>query len=384
MEKIHFKQFILFTISALLPTQSFSQIYQNSFTGASACPTAGNIPVTDPNVTGTSVTRTTITCTMLANAFNSTTLNNTATLNDNSYIEFSATAATGYILNVTSLSFFRQGSATAPNQMEIRYSTDGFATFTNWGAAPNTVTTPGATTVWDFPDFSTATGATITFRIYPYGTIRSDGGAANASSTGTLRIDNVTINGTATTPMPVRLISFVGNIQDHTITIQWSTTWEDQNLGFEIQKSIDAVHFETIGYVEGKLNTHTRSDYTFSDTDVRPGQIYYFRLKQLDVDGHFEFSRIIGVNSDPGKGSFVYPNPNKGSFTLSTSGKIPHDFKFFNSSGTGIPINTQLSEKTPNLFVISSKEQIPPGIYHLKVTRMDNRSQPKLFKIVIE
>jgi hypothetical protein len=129
------KQFLLFTITTLLPVQSFAQIYQNSFTGASACPTAGNVPVMDPNATGTAATRSTMTCTMFANAFNSTTLNNTAAVNDNSYIEFSVTAVPGYQLNLTSLSFFRQGSATAPNQLEIRYSTDGFVTSTNWGGS---------------------------------------------------------------------------------------------------------------------------------------------------------------------------------------------------------------------------------------------------------
>jgi hypothetical protein len=384
METIYVKQLLLFTITALLPAPTFAQIYQNAFTGASACPTAGNSPVMDPNATGTVVTRTTITCTMLANAFNSTTLSNTLTINDNSYIEFSATAATGYLLNVTSLSFFRQGSATAPNQLEIRYSTDGFATSTTWGAAPNTVTTPGATTVWDFPDFTTSTGATITFRIYPYGTQRSDGGTATASASGSLRIDNVRINGTVSSPMPVRLIYFAGSFQDHAINLKWTTAWEEQNLGFEVQKSMDAVHFETIGYVEGKLTEKNRSDYSFKDRDLHPGQIHYYRLKQLDMDGRFEFSNIIAIQSDPGESCFVYPNPSKGRFTLSTSGKIPHDFKFFNASGTGIPIDTQLSEKTPNLFVISSRDVLPPGIYHLKVTRQYDRSIPKVFKIMIE
>ncbi|WP_254413032.1 T9SS type A sorting domain-containing protein [Dyadobacter diqingensis] len=384
MKKIYFKQFLLFTITALLPVLSFAQIYQNSFTGASACPTAGNVPVMDANATGTAATRSTMTCTMFANAFNSTTLNNTAAINDNSYIEFSVTAAPGYQLNLTSLSFFRQGSASAPNQLEIRYSTDGFATSTNWGAAPNTTTTPGATTVWDFADFSTALGATITFRIYPYGTQRSDLGAARASTGGTIRLDNIIINGTVSNPMPVKLISFEGAIEENVIALKWSTAWEEQNQGFEIQRSSNAVNFETIGYVDGKSTVKNRSDYSFKDTDVHPGQTYYFRLKQLDLDGSFEFSRIIAVNADPGEDSFIFPNPNTGNFTVSTSGKISGHFKLYNASGAEIPIDTPLSGKTPNSFVISPKGLIRPGIYHLKVISTDNSSTSKPFRVVVE
>ena len=102
-----------------------------------------------------------------ANVFNSSTLNNTASVVATSYIEFSVTANAGYILNLSSLSFFRQASSTAPNQLEVRYSKDGFSTFTAWGAAPNTPTT-GSTALWDFTDFSSSVGGTVQFRIYPY------------------------------------------------------------------------------------------------------------------------------------------------------------------------------------------------------------------------
>ena len=172
-----------------------AQIYVNTFTGVSACPTNGNTPTMAANSTGTAASRTTITCNSTANVFNSTTLNNTSSISNTSYIEFSATANSGFILNLTSVSFFRQGSGSAPNKMEVRYSTDGFSTSTTWGSAPVTPTT-GITATWDFADFSTGTAGTVTFRIYPYGTTRCDLAAGAASSTGTFRVDNVTINGT--------------------------------------------------------------------------------------------------------------------------------------------------------------------------------------------
>jgi hypothetical protein len=172
-----------------------AQIYVNTFTGGSACPTNGNTPTMATNSTGTAVSRATITCNSTANVFNSTTLNNTSSISNTSYIQFSATANSGFILNLTSVSFLRQGSNSAPNQMEVRYSTDGFSTSTTWGSAPVTPTA-GTTATWDFADFSTGTAGTVTFRIYPYGTTRCDLAVGAASNTGTFRIDNLTINGT--------------------------------------------------------------------------------------------------------------------------------------------------------------------------------------------
>lgn len=175
-----------------------SVLYANAFTGASACPTNGNIPVMAVNSTGAPVTRTSVTCMSTGNVFNSTTLNTTATASNTSYIEFSATAATGYQLNARSLSFFRQASNSAPNQLEIRYSTDGFATSTTMAATPTSPTT-GTVLTWDFPDFNSAVAGTVTFRLYPYGTQRADG-AGTSSTTGTFRVDDVTIFGSVITP----------------------------------------------------------------------------------------------------------------------------------------------------------------------------------------
>ena len=190
------KGFLTLLIMVLGMGVSWGQIYVNQFTGVSACPTNGNTPTMATNSTGAAVTRTTVTCNSTANVFNSTTLNNTSSISNTSYIEFSATANSGFILNLTSVSFLRQGSNSAPNQIEVRYSTDGFSTSTSWGSAPVTPTS-GTTATWDFTDFSTGNAGTVTFRIYPYGTTKCDL-TSNSSASGTFRVDSVTINGSVT------------------------------------------------------------------------------------------------------------------------------------------------------------------------------------------
>jgi hypothetical protein len=377
------KQLMLLILTCIMPVLGYGQIYSNTFTGASACPTPGNAPLVASNATGTVLVRNTLTCMAAANVFNSSTINNTATVNDNSYIQFTVTADAGYQLNVTSLSFFSQGSLTAPNQMEVRYSTDGFVSSTSWGAAPRTLTSPGAVSTWDFPDFTTTAGGTVTFRLYPYGTQRADLGTARASASASLRLDNVILNGTVITPMPVKLISFDGKYDQNVIALQWATAWEDQNEGFEIQKSNDAVNFSKIGYVPGNLTIKSKSVYGFTDTDIKPDETVYFRLKQYDLDGSYEFSRIIAVKStlnEEGK-VLVYPNPNKGIFVLKSKDASLSNIHFYNSLGKELAIKVRLAEEQDS-FQVTSISSLVPGIYELKINT--DHGKPNSIKVVID
>ena len=367
--------------SVIIPAISFGQIYTNTFTGTGVCPTQGNTPTTSTNATGTPLTRSTVTCTPAANVFNSNTLNNTASINNASYIEFSVTANAGAQLNVTSLSFFRQASNTAPNQLEVRYSTDGFASSTTWGAAPNTPTA-GTSITWDFADFSVLPGTTLTFRFYPYGTQRTDLATGAASAAGTFRLDDVTLNGTS--PLPVNLVSFTGKSANNAVKLNWVTAWEKENQGFEIQRGINAESFEAIGFVAGNSSTQSQSVYEFTDRDVLPETVYYYRLKQKDLDGRFEYSKIIAVRASAGKQETelsVFPNPNNGSFSLSTTDSNAVNVRLYTISGTEVPITTNQTDNAGSLG-ITAKNALPTGLYFLNVNA-PNGAKPTLLRVLV-
>ncbi|GAB4031854.1 T9SS type A sorting domain-containing protein [Spirosoma jeollabukense] len=370
---------LIITFVLAIPIVSVGQIYSNTFTGTGTCPTQGNVPTTSPNATGTPLTRSTLLCSATNNVFNSTTLNNTANISNTSYIEFSVTANPGAQLNVASLSFLRQASVTAPNQLEVRYSTDGFATSTSWGSAPTTPTT-GTTITWDFADFTVPPTTTLTFRFYPYGTQRADLGAGAAASAGTFRLDNVTVTGTS--PLPVNLVSFTGKSSNNSVVLNWVTGWEKENQGFEIQKSTNAKSFEGVGFVEGNRSTQVQSVYEFTDTNVLPEQLYYYRLKQKDTDGEFAFSQITAVRVKAGEQEeklTIFPNPNRGSFTLSGSG-LSASVKLYTATGVEIPIlvNQRGSVKT---LAITAQTVLSPGLYYLNVHSADGKAE--VLKVLI-
>ncbi len=198
------KKLLLLLSYILLNFNSFSQLLtSNAFTGTGACPTQGNTFSAVTNAAVAPLTRSNITCASLANFFSNNGMSITASRNDNSYIEFSITANSGFGLNLTSLSFFRQGSGTAPNSLIVSYSADANnfnSTRVDMPVSTNPAS-PGAILPWTFTSpIVVGNGGKVTFRLYPFGTTSVSGGVP--ASTGTLRFDDVTLNGTVVNLTP--------------------------------------------------------------------------------------------------------------------------------------------------------------------------------------
>lgn len=112
------------------------------------------------------------------------------------------------------------------------------------------------------------------------------------------------------TTLPVHLISFSGKASSEGNILSWSTAEEVNNEGFEVERSQNGVMFEKMGSVTGKGTMSTRVDYQF--IDKKPLANAYYRLKQLDFDQSFTFSRTINVKNESGIKMIVYPNPVRG------------------------------------------------------------------------
>ena len=110
--------------------------------------------------------------------------------------------------------------------------------------------------------------------------------------------------------LPVELISFDATLKDHSTLLNWVTASEENNTGFEIQRSSDAVDWKTIDFVEGNGTTDLTNEYNYEDRNPLHGSNYY-RLKQIDFDGKFEFSQIeeVTYQGKPNEYLKVFPNP---------------------------------------------------------------------------
>ena len=115
--------------------------------------------------------------------------------------------------------------------------------------------------------------------------------------------------------VPVELASFTSSVTDNKVTLTWTTATETNNQGFQIErrKTQDerSEEWENIGFVNGKGTTTELQTYSFVDKKLETGK-YYYRLKQIDFDGTFEYSNTIEVEiNSPTKFSLEqnYPNP---------------------------------------------------------------------------
>jgi len=95
-------------------------------------------------------------------------------------------------------------------------------------------------------------------------------------------------------PLPVELVSFSAIYADGGVHLTWSTASETNNLGFEVQRCQDNIHFTKIAFVRGWDTTAESHHYEYINDEVQPG-VYYYRLKQLDTDGTFSFSAPVQV-----------------------------------------------------------------------------------------
>lgn len=184
-------------------------------------------------------------------------------------------------------------------------------------------------------------------------------------------------------PLPVTLISFEGEADTEGVKLTWETAQEEENKGFEVERSQDGLRFETKGFVTGSNTTLVKSRYAFLDADVQPHLRYYYRLKQLDFDGEFTFSRMIGVvNTKELAPFYVFPNPIIGrEFRIAMSNPADYDLSFIALNGTQVPVSKELSD-APAGWIVKGKTEILPGSYTIKIRNKVN-SQVHYLKAMV-
>jgi len=174
-------------------------------------------------------------------------------------------------------------------------------------------------------------------------------------------------------PLPVELSSFSGKVDKDGVILKWRTETEVNNYGFDIERSIDKTNWGKIGFVAGHGNSNTPVDYSFADNSTIPAGTIYYRLKQVDVDGKFEYSSIIGLtHSVPSKAilSQNYPNPFNPTSTIEYS--IPGNsfvtLKIYDALGREVATLINGKQNAGMHSVNFNGERLASGIYFYVLT----------------
>lgn len=190
--------------------------------------------------------------------------------------------------------------------------------------------------------------------------------------------------GMASVVVPVTLLDFYAMRDDHiTVKLNWSTSTEINNKGFEIEKRYENENrFGYIDFVESKApggNSNVLLNYIFHDRNPFTGVTYY-RLKQVDIDGKFVYSAIKAVKGTEGSEVNVslMPNPNHGQFTILISGANQSRKAFI----------SDLNGKVIRQFLIQPQQQIniselPAATYVLTIIDVFGKGKNFSEKIII-
>lgn len=112
--------------------------------------------------------------------------------------------------------------------------------------------------------------------------------------------------------LPVELSSFTASVNlNGDVELQWITETEINNHGFTVERKTENSDFISIGFVKGNGTTTERKVYSYVDKNLEAGK-YIYRLKQIDYNGQFEYSKEVEVDVMPIKEFALnqnYPNP---------------------------------------------------------------------------
>ncbi|MBK7104527.1 MAG: T9SS type A sorting domain-containing protein [Ignavibacteriae bacterium] len=185
-----------------------------------------------------------------------------------------------------------------------------------------------------------------------------------------------------TVPLPVELSSFnVNAVEGTKAQLNWETATEVNNYGFEIERSLKSeteesaqeteVSWEKVAFVEGHGNSNSPKLYSFTDKNLIGGSKFLYRLKQIDIDGTFEYSEAVEIEVLPIKYELMQNYPNPFNPTTNIKFSLPEDAK------VSINIYNILGEKVASLLnedllagfhqvdfnAFSSGYQLASGIY---------------------
>jgi hypothetical protein len=189
--------------------------------------------------------------------------------------------------------------------------------------------------------------------------------------------------GVAGVALPVGLLDFTGRLQNNSVVLNWKTSFELNSKGFDVEKSYDGQTFERIGYVAAVGLSNLTLNYQFKD-DMIAQESNYYRLKQIDLDGKFEYSRVVLIK-DPLDQKFVFRvmnNPFDRSIDIQF-GKIPDgkvQARLMDMNGNVI-VRWDLNNVSMNRVRLQvDNRQLPSAAYLLNVIAGSRQYVEKLFR----
>jgi len=204
------------------------------------------------------------------------------------------------------------------------------------------------------------------------------------------------------TPLPVELTSVTASTSENKVTLNWQTTTEVNNYGFEIERCVAQIsnlchNWETIGFVEGHGNSNSPKDYSFVDSKTSEvfknlggfdGELQY-RLKQIDFDGNYKYSDVVEVTLTENIKAYKlhqnYPNPFNPTTRIDYQLPFNSELKIELYSITGERVATLVNQPQEagyyTIEVNTSKLCLASGVYFYRMIVQSNLTKNEFIQV---
>jgi hypothetical protein len=182
-------------------------------------------------------------------------------------------------------------------------------------------------------------------------------------------------------PLPVELLSFTATaINNEYVQLDWSTATEVDNDGFFVERSTDGSNFTQIAWVDGNGSTTQTQYYTYDDREAVAG-VNYYRLKQVDFNGDYEYTYIVSavlrkdVTLLDVLGLRPNPTVNELFVEILAHTETKANFTTFNHMGQKVQTFGKVLEEGQNTVSVNTTD-LPAGTYFITI----ENSQTKITK----
>ena len=172
--------------------------------------------------------------------------------------------------------------------------------------------------------------------------------------------------------IPVELTSFAASVSGKSVTLNWSTATEVNNSGFDIERKSASTSWQKITFVQGNGTTTQPQSYSYTDKYLNEGK-HSYRLKQVDLDGTFEYSKSVEINITTTVDKFElaqnYPNPfnpaTKINFSLPEPGNVK--LTVYNLLGQEVKVLVNGFTEAGTHTIDFAANNLSSGIYLYKI-----------------
>jgi uncharacterized repeat protein (TIGR01451 family) len=218
------------------------------------------------------------------------------------------------------------------------------------------------------------------------GGITNTGRITAASQAGdTFTDDGTAVIGTSGGPIPVKFTAFNAVLVNNRGLVKWATESELDNDHFEVERSEDGVHFIKRAAVNGSGSTSISHSYQFYDELNVSSAIVYYRLRIVDLDGRYGFSKIVAIKLKGGlsiDNFSVFPNPFVSDLKvgLSTQSDAMASFRILSFDGKELMNRAIALQKGDNIVVLKDLGALAIGNYILEVRTPTGKLIKKIMK----